>query len=118
MHGSYGGTRRTIALNIANNNYVRIAGDIYRGDLTSGSAPMGYRDGLGIAAYDTVIGGEIPRLGDTNPLYLYSLMITGRRDVFGGTRQRHLRKLEQHLRLRPSQLVWLLRRRQRPHVGR
>lgn len=85
LFGTNYGTRRTIAVNIANNNYVRIANDIYRGDTNPGSAPSGYRDGLGIVAYDTVIGGEIPRAGDVNPLYLYSLMITGRRDVSGVT---------------------------------
>lgn len=75
------GTARTIGVNSAHNNYIRLAGDITRGDAVPGQVPDGRRDGLGLVAYDIVVGGEIPRLGDNKPFYLYSLIFAGRRDL-------------------------------------
>ncbi len=79
------GAPRTIAVNLAANNYIRLAGDLTRGDARPGDVPNGRRDGLGIVAYDVVVGTEIPRSGDTAPFYLYSLLFAGRRDVSGVT---------------------------------
>lgn len=75
------GAARTIGVNSAHNNYIRLAGDITRGDAVPGQVPDGRRDGLGLVAYDIVVGGEIPRLGDSKPFYLYSLIFAGRRDL-------------------------------------
>lgn len=76
---------RTIAVNLAHNNYIRLNGNITRGDARVGDPPKGRRDGLGIVGYDVVVGTEIPRSGDTQPFYLYSLLFAGRRDVSGVT---------------------------------
>lgn len=75
------GAARTIGVNLARNRYLRIRGDLTRGDAAPGSIPEGRRDGLGLVAYDIVVGGEIPRQGDTRPFYLYSLVFAGRRDL-------------------------------------
>jgi hypothetical protein len=79
------GAPRTIAVNLAANNYIRLAGNLTRGDARPGEATKGRRDGLGIVGYDVVVAGEIPRSGDTAPFYLYSLLFAGRRDVSGVT---------------------------------
>lgn len=79
------GAERTIAVNYARNRYLRLAGNLTRGDAVPGLAPAGRRDGLGVVAYDVVVGREIPRQGDTNPFYLYSLVFAGRRDRNGTT---------------------------------
>lgn len=79
------GARRTIAVNSARNNYVRLQGNITRGDVAPGQAATGRRDGLGIVGYDVIVGREIPRRGDTEPFYLYSLLFAGRRDTSGVT---------------------------------
>lgn len=79
------GAPRTIAVNLAANNYIRLAGDLTRGDARPGEVPQGRRDGMGIVAFDVVVASEIPRLGDTTPFYLYSLLFAGRRDVSGVT---------------------------------
>lgn len=81
---NYGATR-TIGVNLAANNYIRLAGNLTRGDARPGEFPKGRRDGLGIVGYDVVVGGEIPRLGDSAPFYLYSLLFAGRRDPQGNT---------------------------------
>ena len=79
------GAPRTIAVNLAANKYIRLAGNLTRGDAKPGEVPQGRRDGLGIVAYDVVVASEIPRSGDTAPFYLYSLLFAGRRDVSGVT---------------------------------
>jgi len=79
------GAARTIAVNLVTNRYLRLKGDITRGDAKPGSVPRSRRDGLGLVGYDVVVGREIPRNGDTQPFYLYSLLFAGRRDVAGTT---------------------------------
>ena len=74
------GQARTIAVNLAANKYVRIKGDLTRGDTDPGTMPDGKRDGLGVVAYDVVIGGE-NAYSSTIPMYVNSLLMAGRRDA-------------------------------------
>lgn len=74
------GQARTIAVNLAANKYVRIKGDLTRGDTEPGKLPTGKRDGLGIVGYDMVIGGE-NAYSSTTPMYLSGLLMAGRRDA-------------------------------------
>lgn len=83
--GTNYGAARTVAVNLARNNYIRISGDITRGDARPGQVPSGRRDGLGLVGYDVVVASEIPRNGDIQPFYLYCLLFAGRRDVSGVT---------------------------------
>lgn len=74
------GQARTIAVNVAANKYVRIKGDLTRGDTAPGTLPTGRRDGLGLVGYDVVIGGE-NAYSSTTPMYVNSLLMAGRRDA-------------------------------------
>ena len=85
LKGTNYGAPRTIGVNLAHNNYIRLAGDLLRGDARPGEAPLGRRDGMGIVGYDVIVASEIPRSGDTQPFYLYSLLFAGRRDLSGQT---------------------------------
>ena len=74
------GQARTIAVNVAANKYIRVKGDLTRGDTNPGDLPTGKRDGLGLVGYDVVIGGE-NAYGSSTPMYLTSLLMAGRRDA-------------------------------------
>ncbi|MBS2038894.1 hypothetical protein JST97_28185 [bacterium] len=74
------GQARTIAVNLASNKYIRVKGDLTRGDTKPGDLPTGKRDGLGLVGYDVVIGGENAYASST-PMYLTGLLMAGRRDA-------------------------------------
>lgn len=79
------GQARTIAVNIAQNKYIRVAGDLTRGDVKpqpTGTAETttSKRDGLGLVGYDVVIGSDNAYASST-PMYLQSLVMAGRRDI-------------------------------------
>jgi hypothetical protein len=73
------GQSRTIAVNILANKYLRVKGDITRGDTDPSQVPTSKRDGLGLVGYDVVIGRENAYPSAT-PLNLVSLVMAGRRD--------------------------------------
>ncbi|MBS2036917.1 hypothetical protein JST97_18145 [bacterium] len=73
------GQSRTIAVNILNNKYIRVKGDITRGDTNPSQIPTSKRDGLGLVGYDVVIGRE-NAFPSATPLNLVSLVMAGRRD--------------------------------------
>lgn len=74
------GQARTIAVNLSTNKYIRVKGDLTRGDTKPGDLPTGKRDGLGLVGYDVVIGGENAYSSST-PMYLTGLLMAGRRDA-------------------------------------
>ncbi|MFN8609777.1 MAG: hypothetical protein U0931_19715 [Vulcanimicrobiota bacterium] len=74
------GQARTIAVNLSANKYIRIKGDLTRGDTKPGDLPGGKRDGLGLVGYDVVIGGE-NAYGSSTPMYITGLLMAGRRDA-------------------------------------
>lgn len=74
------GQARTIAVNVSANKYIRIKGDLTRGDTEPGKLPSGKRDGLGLVGYDVVVGGE-NAYSSTTPMYVNGLLMAGRRDA-------------------------------------
>ena len=75
------GVERTIAVNLATNKYLRIDGNITRGDIAIGDPPnTSRRDGIGVVGYDIVLGQNN---FVANTLYMYSLLMAGRLNLDG-----------------------------------
>ncbi|CAN0323741.1 unnamed protein product, partial [Phaeothamnion confervicola] len=73
--------KRTIAVNVTRNNYVRIHSELTRGDIDgtigNNTAPStSNRDGIGVVGYDIIYGKE---MWGSSPR-LYTLLMAGRTD--------------------------------------